>query len=66
MVLRLERQLKNSLTLPQTPEGDMEEAMGSVRKCQAIFELATLTTHATYKELDILAASLYCLIRSAS
>ena len=40
-------------------------AMGSVRECQAIFELATLTNHVTYQELDVLAASLYCLIRSA-
>jgi four helix bundle protein len=41
-------------------------AMGSVRECQAIFELAALTAHSTYQELDLLAASLYCLIRSAS
>ncbi len=40
-------------------------AMGSVRECQAILELATLNAHPTYQELDVLAASLYCLIRCA-
>ncbi len=40
-------------------------ALGSVRECQAILELANLRNHFTYKELDIVGAALYCLIRNA-
>ena len=40
-------------------------ALGSVRECQAILELATLKDHSVYKELDIVGAALFCLIRNA-
>ena len=40
-------------------------ALGSVRECQAIFELADHATHPVADRLDHLAASLYRLIKNA-
>jgi four helix bundle protein len=40
-------------------------ALGSLRECQAILELATLRGHSAFKELDAVGAALYCLIRNA-
>src|SRR4051812_35553447 len=40
-------------------------AFGSVRECQAIFELESMGNHPVFAELDSLAASLYSLIRNA-
>ena len=40
-------------------------AFGSVRECQAIFELAAMHEHPAYRQLDSLAGALFSLIRNA-
>jgi four helix bundle protein len=40
-------------------------AMGSVRECQAIFDLESRIGHEPREKLDCLAASLHCLLRAS-